>query len=414
MITFGNIVLWIVYFISLFFVVFWLLVFFEQKTFNTYKRKLKKFPTISVVIPAYNEEKTIESTIFSALNLNYPKRKLEILVVNDGSTDSTKEKVMAIQKHYPQVILINQKNKGKGAAMNNALRFSKGEFFVCLDADSEVEKDALRHLLPNFSDEKVACVLPLMKAKKPKNLLGRLQFTEYLVNIFYKKIMGFLHSIPVAPGPFSIFRKDILIKIGSYDENNLTEDLEITLRLQSLHYKIVQDMHAEVFTSTPKTIRAFIRQRKRWYKGGLFNGLRYRRIFFNPEYGDFGMIQAPMLVLSGVIAVSLLVTIIYNIFEPYVRGFFNLKLVDFDFWTFIENLKFSFNILDINFTNTFIFLVMFSISIFVLYLAYQHTREKMTDYGKIHIVLFLFFYFLMLGVSWILLLPELFYKKHKW
>ncbi|MFH1770913.1 MAG: glycosyltransferase [archaeon] len=414
MITFGSIILWGVYFISLYFVVFWLLVFFEQKTLDSPKRKLKNFPTVSVVIPAFNEEKTIESTILSALNLNYPKNKLEILVINDGSSDSTKSKVMAIQRRYPQVILINQKNKGKGAAMNNALRHSKGEFFVCLDADSEVEKDALIYLLPNFFEEKVACVLPLMKAKNPKNLLEKLQFTEYIVNIFYKKLMGFLHSIPVAPGPFSIFRRQILVDIGGYDENNLTEDLEITLRLQSLHYKIIQDMHAEVYTKTPRNVRAFIRQRKRWFKGGFFNGLRYRRIFFNPKYGDFGIIQAPMLVLSGVIAISLLVTVAYNIFKPYIRGFFNLKLVNFDFWTFIENLKFSFNILDMNFTNVFVFIVMFSISIFVLYLSYKSTREKVSDYGKIHIVLFLFFYFLMLGLSWILLLPELFYKKHKW
>ncbi len=411
---FTEVLLWVIYFISLYFVIFWLLVFLEQENVRGTKKKLNFFPKVTVTIPAYNEENTIETTIISAVNLNYPKNKLEILVVNDGSTDKTREKVLVLQKKYSNVRLIDQKNSGKGVALNKALYSCKGEYFVCLDADSVIEKNALQHLLPHFKDEKVACVLPLMKSKKAKNLLQKMQFAEYIVNIFYKKLMGFLNSIPVAPGPFSVFRKQVLIDLRGYEINNLTEDLELTLRLQKHHYKIIQDMHAEVYTSTPLTFKAFIRQRKRWYKGGFFNALKYRKMMFNPEYGDFGMMPVPLLVVSGIIGISMILTLLYNILKPNIITFLNLRHVDFDFWTFLQNMSFSFNLLDTDFTNLFIFIIMFAITLFILYSAFKYTGEKVFAQGKIHIVLFLFFYFFMLGITWLLLVPELFHKKHKW
>ncbi|MBU0667199.1 MAG: glycosyltransferase [Nanoarchaeota archaeon] len=415
MITLANIILWIIYFISLYFVVFWLLVFFENEDIVGPKKKSTKFPLVSVILPAHNEEKTIIPSVKSVLSLNYPKDKLEIIIIDDGSTDNTKKMVLEFIKNYPKIKFISHENIGKGASLNKALKICKGEFFICLDADSFVHKDALLHLIPNFNDKSVACALPLMKASKPKNILQKIQFSEYLVNIFYKKLMGFLHCIPVAPGPFSIYRKSVLLKLGGYDENNLTEDLEMTLKLQKNHYKIVQDMHAQVFTNTPANIKAFFRQRKRWYKGGLFNGIKYRRLMFNPKYGDFGIIQLPMLILSGIIGISIIFTTLYTGLKPHVQNLLNLRYVNFDFFTFLKDLSFSFTFLDLNFNTFFIFICMLFISIFVLYLSYTFSNEKVFNQGKIHIALFLFFYFLMLGVSWILLLPEvIFHKKHVW
>jgi len=350
----------------------------------------------------------------SVLNLNYPQKKLEIIVVNDGSTDKTEQRVLDMKKKNNFIKLISHKNIGKGASLNRALKVAKGKFFVCLDADSYVHKDALLHLLPHFKDRKVACSLPLMKSKKPLNLLQKMQFTEYLVNIFYKKIMGFLHCIPVAPGPFSVFRKNVLIKLDGYEEDNLTEDLEMTLRLQKHNYKIIQDMKAEVYTTTPLNLKSFFKQRKRWYKGGFFNALKYKKMMFNPKYGDFGIMQLPLLIISGMIGISTVLVTLYTSLKPHVKNLLNLRLVDFDIWTFIQNIRFNFNILDLNFANLIVFLIMFSISILILNLSYKLTRENISKYGRTHIIFFLFFYFFMLGISWILLFPELFQKKQEW
>ena len=147
-------VLWITYFISLFFAVFWLLVLIEKKD-EKKQKKLKTFPIVTIAIPAYNEEATIAKTLESVLSLDYPKDKIECIIVNDGSVDKTGEiaKELVTKHKEHNIILISQENKGKGAAMNAAMTSSTGEFFVCLDGDSFVEPDALRKMLPYYPME---------------------------------------------------------------------------------------------------------------------------------------------------------------------------------------------------------------------------------------------------------------------
>ena len=137
-------VLWTSYLISLYFAVFWFLVLLDREP-KARARKLKKFPSVSIVIPAYNEGKNIIKTLSSLINLHYPKNRLEIIVINDGSKDNTGDLVkgfIAKSKRW-DIRLISKKNEGKGAALNDGLRAEKGEFFVCLDADSIAAKNAL-------------------------------------------------------------------------------------------------------------------------------------------------------------------------------------------------------------------------------------------------------------------------------
>lgn len=195
------------YFISLFFIIFWLLVFFDAGAKDR-KKILKQFPSVSVCIPAYNEEKNIAETLKSVLKLDYPRDRIEIIVVNDGSTDSTRNIVENIMRNSKERIrLLSQKNKGKAAAMNNGLGIAKGEFFVSLDANSTVSKDALKKILPYFETEDTAAVLPLIDVKKKKTILQKLQYCEYILNFFYKRLMSNLNCIHVTPGPFSVYRK---------------------------------------------------------------------------------------------------------------------------------------------------------------------------------------------------------------
>ena len=172
--------MYILTYIGLFFAAYFLLTFFEKK--RPIKKKsleLKEYPGITICVPAHNEESTIERTIDSLLNLDYPKNKLKIIVVNDCSTDKTWE---VIKKYKGRVELINKtKNPGKAESVNLAIAKCKTEFFGVLDADSIVDKGALKKSLAYFDDEKIIAVTPGMKIEEPGTFLQKIQFN--LMNI---------------------------------------------------------------------------------------------------------------------------------------------------------------------------------------------------------------------------------------
>lgn len=411
-----KIVLWAAYLLSLYFAIFWFLVLMDKGA-KAKIRNLKNPPSASILVPAYNEENNIQTTLTSLTNIDYPKNKLEVIVVNDGSTDNTQDLVekFIIKNKGFNIRLINKKNGGKGAALNTGLAAAKGEFFICLDADSIVTKDALRKTLPHFTDDDIAVVLPMLKVKKPKNFWQKMQWLEYIVNMFYKKLMSKLNCVHVAPGPFSIYRKEVLKKVGGFDENNLTEDLEITLRLQSKDYRIVQLLDAEVFTLAPKTFKELYRQRNRWYKGSIINAFKYRHMIFNRNYGDFGFIQMPTILISGLIAVVLISSLLYYGLKPYVKAVYNSISIDFDFYTLLKTFKFDFNLLDLNYMVIVVSIAMLALSIFILKKSHIEAKERLDKNGVFSLISYLFFYFLVIGFIWIGILADiLFGKKQKW
>ena len=411
MIDILTLTIWISYVISLYIILFWLIVYIEDG-FNDDNKDIKSYPVVSVVIPAYNEEETIAKTVDSVLNLDYPKDKLEIIVINDGSKDKTAE----IVKTYSNVTLINQENSGKGVALNKGLDIAKGEFFVCLDADSMVKEDALKKMLPHFENSDIAAVLPLMKIIKPKTWIQKVQWCEYLINFFYKKLMGILDCIHVAPGPFSVYRKSIIKELGGFDKNNLTEDLEISLRLQKYHYKILQVLNAEVFTTAPDNFKDFYKQRNRWYKGTLLNIWNYRFMIFNPEYGDFGMLQLPRVAFAGVIAISLMAVIFYNhILKPLLIKLYDLSFIKFNIAYSVDRIIERFDILNLNYTNLFFAVVMMILGLYVLRLSYNYTREKIFKEGYFAVPAYLILYSMLASWVWLGVIFDLIRgKTQKW
>ena len=396
-----NIAFWAIYILSLYFAVFWFLVLM-LKGFSHSQPKITKYPFVTIAIPAYNEEKNIRPTLESVFKLNYPKEKYEIMVIDDGSKDKTSRIVKSMMKENPQfnIRLIEQANGGKGSAINQALKIAKGEFFIVLDADSYPEHDALIKILPHFEKSDVAVVLPAMKVWEPKNLLQKIQRSEYIVNMFYKRIMSNLNCVPVIPGPFSVYRTKILKSIGGFEKRNLTEDLEITLRLHSKHHKIIQLLDPIVYTKAPETPKALYKQRNRWFKGTVLNVLRYRWMAFNREYGDYGMIQIPMTLIAGLLALGMFGMFLYSAIGPNMTFFKNLFLVKFDIFTLIRNLKFNFNIFDPNYALLFSMITMTLMSLIIVYLAHKSLKEKIFKHGIAPFVLFLFAYYLAMGVFW--------------
>ena len=353
--------------------------------------------------------------ILAAVANNQPQiMELPDISFLKGDSANVVEKFIAKNKAN-NIKLINKKNEGKGSSLNKALAISKGEFFVCLDAASIVTKDALEKILTHFTDYNIAVVLPMLKVDKPRNLWQRMQWLEYIVNMFYKRLMSRLNCVHVAPGPFSVYRKDILRKIGGFDEDNLTEDLEISLRLQSKNYQIVQLLDAEVFTIAPKTFKELYKQRNRWYKGSVINAFKYRQMMFNRKYGDFGFIQMPTIIISGLIAVVLVSSSLYYGLKPYMKTIYNSTLIDFDFYTLIKSFKLDFNLLDINYTAILVAVLMLVISILVLRKSHIETNERMNKFGLFSLVSYLFLYFLVIGFIWMgIMLDFAFGKRQKW
>ncbi|OGZ65459.1 MAG: hypothetical protein A2822_01265 [Candidatus Staskawiczbacteria bacterium RIFCSPHIGHO2_01_FULL_41_41] len=404
MVTLLDTVLFSTYFILLFLSIFWLLVLFAPQ--EEKKKKAHQEPFFSTIVPAYNEEKSIRGTLQSLVNLEYPPEKMEIIVVNDGSTDQTKEIVERFIQQHPQrkIILLNQRNKGKASAMNNGLSIVKGKFFACLDADSFVSSNALQVMLPLFEDdENVAAVCPMIKVKKPQSVLEKVQWYEYIINMFHRFLNAKLNCLHVTPGPFSVYRADVIRKIGGFDEETITEDLEIAIRLQKNHYKIMHTFEAIVETFAPVTWKALFRQRVRWYKGATDNTFRYKDLVFNKKYGDFGMIRMPTIVLSGIIAIVLGATLLHSLGKTIVGKLIYYQSINFDFLTLIMNYRPDINLLTLPFAKLFIAATLMAISFFIMIYSHKVIKEKITNYGRTFLSLFtyLLIYGFFLTAVWV-------------
>lgn len=415
--TIMSAVLWAIYIISLYFVIFWSIVYLSGGANPQKRRKLDDYPYLTIAIPAWNEGKYIKAAMESVFSLDYPKNRFEMIIIDDGSTDNTYEAAKNTIKKHPQfnVTLITKKNEGKGVAMNLALSKAKGDYFISLDGDSHIEPSAIKKLLPYFTSQDIAAVLPCMKVSNPKNLLEKIQWYEYIVNMYYKKIMGHLDCIFVAPGPFSVFRTHVLREVGGFAKENLTEDLEMTLRLQKNHYRILQAMDVYVYTNVPNTMKQLYRQRNRWFKGSFFNALAYKDMMFNKNYGDFGIVQMPVLLVSGLMSMILILSAIYYFIKPKFDFIKNLSYVNFDFWTLMQNFEFHYYIIDKNFSLVLISIITFSLSLMVLYLAHKYTKEKIFKQGVVPLFAFLFLFYLYMGFVWCGIMVDLARGKvQKW
>lgn len=300
------------------------------------------YPSVTILVPVFNEQSTVDKTIQSLLKLNYPQEKLKIMIVDDGSKDDTWEIVKKYNSH-PQILLHQKENGGKYTALNYGIANCSTEMIGCLDADSEVDADALLHIIPYFEDRDVGAVTPSLKIQNPDNILGLMQSAEYNMGVFTRKILGFLDAQYVTPGPFSIFRKDIFSKVGNYKHAHNTEDLEMALRLQENHFKIVNAHKAVVYTVGPRTLYRLYKQRVRWTGGFIQNAIDYRRMILNPKYGNLGMLILPVAMYSIVVTIFFLgfalIKAIFNIIDTYkkimlIGWSFNFNAFSFDWWLY--------------------------------------------------------------------------------
>ncbi len=281
-------------FLALYFEVFLLIAFFENRPKGKTVNEPTHYPSVTMVVPCYNEQATLQKTVESLLALNYPKDKLEVMIVDDGSSDGTRHIGEALAATHHQVSYIHKPNGGKYTALNLAIEKAQSDLIGCLDADSFVVQDALTEIVKKFeSDPSIMAITPAMKVYRPKSLLELMQSVEYTFGIFYKKMFDNLAALNVLPGPFSIYRKEVFARIGNFRHAHNAEDMEIAFRMHANGLKIVNAHTAFVYTTVPTSVRALLKQRTRWSQGFLQNARDYSYMFFNRRYGHFGVFVLP-------------------------------------------------------------------------------------------------------------------------
>jgi cellulose synthase/poly-beta-1,6-N-acetylglucosamine synthase-like glycosyltransferase len=346
-----------IYFIIIYLSLIWLIIFIENRKSIFKNPAVKNFPNITFLVPAHNEEKNIENCIKSLLNLNYPKEKVKIIVINDGSTDRTEEIVSKFKKFGVKILnKEHKKGEGKATALNYGMRHVDTELVACMDADSIAERNYLIKTVGYLEDSEVAAVTPAVKITSVKSIVSKIQWTEYLVSLVFRKLFAIFNCQFTIPGAGGIYKTEILRKIGCFDPKSLTEDMEIAMRMQSLGYKIENCLDAYVYTGYPNNFKTLFKQRMRWYRGYIENFKKYFFMMFKEKYGNFGAFFMPITIIWIFIIVLMFVLQINDIVFNSIDMLLKLSLTNYSFIMTIPTISlFSFESLKLAFSIQLIF-----------------------------------------------------------
>ncbi|MDP3881400.1 MAG: glycosyltransferase [Nanoarchaeota archaeon] len=254
---------------------------------------------VSIIVPCYNEGKTIGATIDSLVSLDYPKDMIEVIVVDDLSKDDSVKIAKQYAQKYPNVrVLVNKRNSGGAAEPTNiGIRAAKYDYIAVVDSDSMPDRDALRKMIGFLQqDEKVAAVTCSVLVRNPTNFMQRLQAIEYAIIAWSRKLLDFIDAVYVTPGPFALYRKKSLIEVGLFDTKNMTQDIEIVWRLLAHDYKARMCLSARVYSESPLKFKAWFRQRVRWTIGGTQTLVKYKNHF--TKKGMLGAFIIPFFAVS--------------------------------------------------------------------------------------------------------------------
>ncbi|HDF2536601.1 glycosyltransferase family 2 protein [Clostridioides difficile] len=262
---------------------------FYFKNFDKEIKEIDEYPMISILVPAHNEAKVIGRTVESLLLLNYPKSKMELIVINDNSSDNSKEILENIKDRYNNYnfTIINTDSltggKGKSNALNIGYTISKGDFIAVYDADNTPDKNALRYLVQTIvmNDELGAVIGKFRTRNKNKNLLTKFINIETLSFQWMSQAGRWqLFNLCTIPGTNFILRRSIIEEIGGWDSKAIAEDTEISFRIYKLGYKIKLVPQSITWEQEPETVKVWIKQRTRWAKGNIYVLMKYIKNIF--------------------------------------------------------------------------------------------------------------------------------------
>jgi cellulose synthase/poly-beta-1,6-N-acetylglucosamine synthase-like glycosyltransferase len=398
-------------YIGLFAMVFYVLSFIEGTKRKTPFFKDSELPFVSVIIPAYNEEESTAKTLNSILSSHYPH--FEVIFVDDGSKDRTLEIAKTFENE--QVKVFHKSNGGKGTALNVGIRKAKGEIIITMDADTFVDPRSMKRMVRYFKDEKIMSVSPAIIIDNPKSILQRIQHMEYLLGLFLRKAFASLNAIYITPGAFSAYRKTFFDKHGDFDEGNVTEDLEMSMRIQSKGYFIENCPEAPVYTIAPKKFKPLLIQRRRWYFGLIKNTINYKHMI-GKKYGDLGVFVLPIAWISIFFAVFVTCALFVKTIFDVKREVLFLNSINFDFVSSL-NLDFYFveRTLFLFFTNPVFLFICFFLAVLMFYLYYASKKVERMSGLIINLPLFFLFFSVLFGFWWVVsIVYAIFMRDIEW
>lgn len=297
---------------------------------------LKEYPMVTVMVPAHNESIVITRTVQALLNFDYPKDKYEIIVINDNSSDDSKEKLEELQRLNPdrKLIVISTDTvsggKGKSNALNIGFSVSKGSVIAIYDADNTPEPQALRILVEQLmSDDKLGAVIGKFRTRnRDASILSRFVNIETLAyQCMNQAGRYFFFKLCTIPGTNYVIRREIITKIGGWDPNALSEDTEISFRLYRMGYYIKQMPLAVTWEQEPHLLKVWFRQRTRWAKGNIYVLLKNFKYVFDPNAGPMRLDVIYYAVVYILMLSSLIIS--DSIFLLGILGFVHVTLGGF-------------------------------------------------------------------------------------
>lgn len=269
--------------VYIFFILFAFLMFtFITVIISLFKtEKYKKYqPEVSIVIPCYNEEKNIAKCLDNVFSLGYPKDKIEVIVIDDGSKDNTPSILKGYSEKYANLRVIKGKHEGKSASMNLGVKNAKYETIMTVDADTFVDKDSLSRLVTPLQDKDVGASNGSCVGYNTNSIISIFQRIEYHYNNLLRKSFSTLFKNGIwFFGAFACYKKSVLVKIGYFKKDTLTEDMDTAMEIYSAGFRTVNVYNAFGYTMVPETMKAFYKQRMRWWMGGLQTLVKNRTLF---------------------------------------------------------------------------------------------------------------------------------------
>ncbi|MEI7709160.1 MAG: glycosyltransferase [bacterium] len=327
-----NAIFYVLIFLSVYVQVFFLVTFIENR-----KKIIKKgdsdfdsgyHPSVTIIVPCFNEDKSVEKTVRSLLNLDYPKDNFNIIVVDDGSTDATWE-ILQKFKSDKNVKLIHKENGGKYTALNLGLQHVDTEFFSCLDADSIVDPSAMKKIMRYFLKPEIMAVIPSALVINPITFIQKAQKAEYNMAVFFKRIFSLIGGLHVTPGTLPVYRKKVVETIGEFKHGHNGEDMEMAFRMQKNYLQIVQCREAIVYTIPPHSIKMLYKQRVRWLSAFLQNIIDYRGMLLKNKYGNFAWFTLPAGIVGTLAAVFIFLFTFFNIIYFITQKLIQINTIGF-------------------------------------------------------------------------------------
>ncbi|MFD9191396.1 bifunctional polysaccharide deacetylase/glycosyltransferase family 2 protein [Streptomyces phaeochromogenes] len=291
------------------------------------KRRFSWGPTVtqpvSVIVPAYNEKECIANTLESLAKSTHP---IEIIVVDDGSTDDTSQIARDAARSFgmTNVRVIRQENAGKPAALNNGVRSASYDIVVMMDGDTVFEPDAVHQLVQPFADPEVGAVAGNAKVGNRNTIIGAWQHIEYVMGFnLDRRMYDLLRCMPTIPGAIGAFRRDAVLEVGGMSEDTLAEDTDITIAMHRGGWRVVYQEHARAWTEAPASLKQLWSQRYRWSYGTMQALWKHRKSLTDKgPSGRFGRVGMPLVVIFQIIT---------PVFAPLIDVFTAYSMIFIDF-----------------------------------------------------------------------------------